>query len=42
VTDWDNEDRKIQIDDDEMNDEKNQRLLRNLRAYEAPLIIIKQ
>ena len=38
---WDNEDPKICIDE-EVNDEKNQRLLRNLRAHDVPIIIIKQ
>ena len=38
--DWDNEDPKVS-DDEEVNDVKNQTLLRNLRAYEVPIIIIK-
>jgi len=38
---WDNEDPKV-CTDEEANDEKNQRLLRNLRAHEIPIIIIRQ
>ena len=38
---WDNEDPKV-CSDEEVNDEKNQRLLRNLRAHEVAIIIIKQ
>jgi hypothetical protein len=38
---WDNEDPKI-CNDEEINDEKNQRLLRNLRAHDIPIIILKQ
>jgi hypothetical protein len=38
---WDNEDPKI-CNDEEVNDEKNQRLLRNLRAHDIPIIILKQ
>ena len=38
---WDNEDPKV-CSDEELNDEKNQRLLRNLRAHEIPIIIIRQ
>ena len=37
---WDNEDPKI-CNDEEINDEGNQRLLRNLKGYEIPWIIIK-
>jgi hypothetical protein len=40
LQEWDNEDPKV-CDDDEINDVKNQTLLKNLRAYEVPLIIIK-
>ena len=39
---WDNEDPKINCNDEEESDQKNQQLLRNLRAYEVPIIIIKQ
>jgi len=38
---WDNEDQKICSEDDIM-DEKNQRLLRNLRAHDLAVIIIRQ
>lgn len=41
LADWDNEDPKV-CDDDEKNDIKNQRLLRNLRAVDVPTIIISQ
>ena len=37
---WDNEDPKI-CDDDQKNDPKNQILLKNLVAYQAPILIIK-
>ena len=38
--DWDNEDNKI-IDEDQLNDQKNQTLMRNLKAYEVPMTIIR-
>jgi len=38
---WDNEDQKICSEDDIM-DEKNQKLLRNLRAHDLAVIIIRQ
>lgn len=37
---WDNEDPKI-CNDEEVQDEKNQRLLRNLRAHDIPIIILR-
>ena len=36
---WDNEDPKV-CNDEEINDEGNQRLLRNLKGYEIPCLII--
>lgn len=41
MNEWDNEDPKI-CTDEESNDQKNQRLLRNLSAHEVPIIIIRQ
>ena len=41
LQEWDNEDPKV-CTDEEDNDEKNQRLLRNLRAHDVSIIIIRQ
>lgn len=38
-SEWDNEDPKVCTDEEE-SDQKNQRLLRNLRAYDVPIKII--
>lgn len=38
---WDNEDQRV-CSDEEMNDQPNQTLLRNLRAHEVAVIIIRQ
>ena len=37
---WDTEDPKI-CSDEEITDQKNQRLMRNLQAFDVPIIIIK-
>jgi len=41
LAEWDNEDPKV-TPDDEVNDEKNQILLKNLLAHIVPIIIIRQ
>ena len=41
IADWEDDDTKI-INDEEETDEQNQRLLRNLRAHEIALIIVRQ
>jgi len=38
---WDDEDKRVCVDDYETYDESNQRLLRNLRAHDVALQIIK-
>lgn len=41
VADWEDDDTRV-VQQDEENDEQNQRLLRNLRAHEIALIIVRQ
>lgn len=41
LADWEDDDTRV-IQDDEISDEQNQRLLRNLRAHEIALIIVRQ
>lgn len=40
IADWEDDDTKI-ITDEEETDEQNQRLLRNLKAHEIAMIIVK-
>lgn len=41
LTDWEDDDTRV-VQDEEESDEQNQRLLRNLRAHEIALIIVRQ
>ena len=40
IADWEDDDTRI-VNDEEETDEQNQRLLRNLRAHERALIIVR-